>query len=182
VVIDGGMTELFVELADPAPADGTDVAISEEWNGPAIPTMTVQPGTTTGQTTVVVPVGTAPGTYLIRAAGGAGDDISTTLVVVAVDTPMLVSFTVTPDVFSSMKGVTMRMEVGLDRPAPVGGVVVRVEQIAGTSVVDVNIPTGSASAFADYHVAGAEWAPGDKTLHARFAGMKLEATLHINLG
>jgi len=56
--------------------------------------VTVQPGTTTAQTTLVVPSGTLPGDYGIELQAGASMT-STGLVVVSVDWPTLVSFLVT---------------------------------------------------------------------------------------
>jgi hypothetical protein len=179
-VHDGRTAELFVDLAQPAPDDGVVVALSADWTGLSEPvaTVTVQPGTTTGQTTLVVPSDTALGWYVIWAQAGASAS-RTQLLVVPVGTPMLVSFTITPDVVSWWTGGTLRMEVGLDRPAPAGGVVVRVTQVAGSPVVDVSVPAGSKSAFAHYHLGAFQWVPKDKRLKALFAGIELEAILHI---
>ena len=140
-VLAGGTTELFVDLAQPAPAEGVAVSIFAPWAPRPISTITVQPGTTTGQMTLVPPNGTAPGDYAVKARAGASVATSTLHVV-----PRLVSFKLVPDVVSQFGGM-IRIEVGVDQPSS-SAVNVHVASDFGWRTV-VSIPAGSLTGFAN---------------------------------
>jgi hypothetical protein len=172
----GATTDLFVDLAQPAPPGGVVLAISAPWAGQPIATITMPPGTTTGQTPLVAPGSTAPGDYVIESRAGASTGTAT-LHVVAVPAT-LVSFTITPDTVTYMSGGWVRVDVGLDQPAPVA---VAVDLFLGaTKLNTVMIPPGSMTGFFDYDVPAANPVLlGGITLSARLAGTVLWATLHI---
>ena len=140
-VLVGSTTELFVDLARPAPAEGVAVSIFAPWAPRPISTITVQPGTTTGQMTFVPPSGTTPGDYVIKARAGASLVTSTLRIV-----PKLVSFKLIPDSVSPGGGV-IRIEVGVDQPSS-STVNVDVFSDFGWRS-SVGIPAGSLTGFAN---------------------------------
>jgi hypothetical protein len=177
----GATTQLFVDLAQPAPPGGVVVAISAPWAGQPVATVTTQPGTTTGQTSFVVPGGTAPGDYAIEARVGASV-ATATLHVVAVASN-LVSFTLTPDTVSRMTGGFIDLNVGLDQPAPVAVTVDVTFHILNGIVVSVLIHAGSTSGWNQVHAPGgpgSAWLlQGAYPVTAQLAGTVLTATLTI---
>jgi hypothetical protein len=156
----GGTIELLVEV-QPAPADGAVVAISAPWRSKPVADITLQPGTTSGQTTLVVPPNTAPGDHAIEARTEVSVQTQT-LRVFAADAPRLVSFTITPEALLGVVGGPIRVDVGLDRPAPEGGALVA---ISPTQLQKITVPAGSTSAFANWEVPPTSWS-GTRTVRA----------------
>jgi hypothetical protein len=125
------------------------------------------PGTTTGQTTLDVPPNTATGDYVIEARTEALVHTNK-LRVFATDTPRLVSFTVTPEIFYAFMGGTIRVDVSLDRPALAGGAVVVFKwgscATTGGQVGTPGIPEGSTSASTEYQLLPMGWSAGPRPL------------------
>jgi hypothetical protein len=173
----GGTTQLFVDLAQPAPAGGVVFAISAPWGaGQPVATMTMQPGTTTGQTSLVAPGSIAAGDYAIEARAGASVAIATLHIVVV--GPTLVSFTLTDNTLSAFGALVAEMVVELDQPAPAGGVVVDVRH-NGNDLVDVHVPAGSTVGTVSYHLHGQLATIGVYTLVAQLGTSIRTTTLHI---
>jgi hypothetical protein len=173
----GGTTQVFVDLAQPAPTGGVVLAISAPWAGQPVATTVIQPGTTTGQTSLVAPGNSAPGDYVIEARAGASAATST-LHVAVVASPTLVSFTLTDNTLSIFGSQVIEMVVELDQPAPASGVVVDVSYNAN-HLVDVLVPPGATVHAQVLHAYGPLATVGDHTLVAQLGASVLTATLHF---